>query len=508
MVTSLSTLIWLPILSAVIILVLGDRRPKFSEWLSLAVMVITLLISIQLFQRFGGGPDAALFQFEERVVWIASLNVYYHLAIDGISLALILMTAVVGVLVSAASIGIIHSRVAQYHACFLALQGLMIGVFCARDALLFYVFFEAMLLPMFLLIGTWGGPRRVYATLKFFLYTFFGSVFMLAALIKLYAIAGSFALDDLYAARISADTQFWMFLAFLIAFAVKVPMWPVHTWLPDAHVEAPTAGSMVLAAVMLKIGGYGFIRFSMPILPDASHELAWLLIALSLVAIVYVGFVALVQADMKKLVAYSSVAHMGFVSLGLFIAVPLMRSGSSSPAQLGVEGAMVQMISHGFISAAMFYCIGVLYERQHSRMIADYGGVAHRMPWFAMFAVFFAMANAGLPGTSGFIGEFLVILSAIQLDLGTAALASLTLVLGAAYSLWMVKRVYYGAVNPHTGVSKLEDISGRETLILSILAALVLLIGVYPAPLLDLMRPGVLALLAAATESKLPLPLF
>jgi NADH-quinone oxidoreductase subunit M len=378
----------------------------------------------------------------------------------------------------------------------------MVGVFCAMDAMLFYVFFEAMLIPMFIIIGVWGGPRRVYASVKFFLFTFLGSVFMLIGLIYLYIKGGSFQLADLTAMPLTSGEQMWLFFAFLAAFSVKVPMVPVHTWLPDAHVEAPTGGSVVLAAVMLKIGGYGFLRFSLPIVPDASHDWAWLVIAMSLIAVVYIGFVALVQQDMKKLIAYSSIAHMGFVTLGTFIAFALMRDGLVDTARLGLQGAMVQMISHGFVSGAMFSCVGVLYDRMHSRMIKDYGGVVNTMPWFAAYFVFFAMANAGLPGTSGFVGEFMVVLASFQQSPLVAFAAATTLILGAAYTLWMVKRVVFGAVANHH-VAELTDINAREAWVLGIFALGVLAVGLYPKPLTDLMDASVTQLVSQLAATKL-----
>jgi NADH-quinone oxidoreductase subunit M len=385
------------------------------------------------------------------------------------------------------------------------MEGLMVGVFSALDGLLFYVFFEAMLIPMFLVIGMWGGPRRVYATIKFFLYTFLGSVFMLVGLIYLYIQSGSWSILVWQDFPLGMTAQTWLFAGFLAAFSVKIPMWPVHTWLPDAHVEAPTGGSVILAAIMLKIGGYGFIRFSLPITPDASAELDWLIIALSLIAVVYIGFVALVQQDMKKLIAYSSISHMGFVTLGLFISFAIFRHGNGGAgAALGVEGAMVQMISHGFVSGALFLCVGVLYDRLHSRMIRDYGGVAHSMPWFATFAVLFFMANSGLPGTSGFVGEFMVILAAFKASFWYAFLAGLTLILGAAYSLWLVKRVIFGAPGSKD-VAALKDINGREAFVLGTLAVAVLLVGLWPQPLVDVMHSSVNELLAHMQQSKLPL---
>jgi len=407
------------------------------------------------------------------------------------------------VLVVIAGWEVIQNKVAQYYAAFLIMEGLMIGVFSAMDAMLFYVFWEAMLVPMFIIIGVWGGPRRVYATVKFFLYTFLGSVFMLASLIYMYMESGTFEITSLYALPLGMSAQVLIFLSFLAAFAVKVPMWPVHTWLPDAHVEAPTGGSVILAAIMLKMGGYGFLRFSLPITPDASRELDWLLIGLSLIAVVYIGFVALVQRDMKKLIAYSSIAHMGFVTLGFFLMYAIVdRTGSLDGAAMGLQGGMVQMISHGLISGAMFLCVGVLYDRMHSREIGDYGGVVNTMPVFATFMVLFAMANAGLPGTSGFVGEFFVILASFQANFWFAMLAATTLILGAAYTLWMIKRVVFGDV-ANDNVAALQDINRREFFILSVLAVSVLALGLYPAPLTDLMSSSLDNLLNQALGSKL-----
>ena len=498
----LSLLIWLPIFGGAAVLALGNRASA-ARWMSLAIALVVFAISIPLVTGYDASGAAATMQFVEAREWIPAYDIQYHLAADGISVALIALTTLVTVLVLIGAWTSIDKRVSQYYAAMLILEGLMIGVFSAVDAMLFYVFFEGMLIPMFILIGVWGGPRRVYAAVKFFLYTFLGSVFMLVGLIYLYLQAGSWQLPDLYALPLSATEQMWLFFAFLIAFAVKVPMFPVHTWLPDAHVEAPTGGSVILAAIMLKIGGYGFLRFSLPITPDAGHEWAWLLIALSLVAVVYVGLVALVQQDMKKLIAYSSVSHMGFVTLGIFIAFALVRdTGNPEAARLGMQGAMVQMISHGFVSGAMFSCVGVLYDRMHTRMIRDYGGVANVMPVFAAFYVLFAFANSGLPGTSGFVGEFMVIVASFQAHPLIAFVAATTLILGAGYTLWLVKRVMYGEVgNAH--VAAMKDINGREAFVLGVFAAGVLLIGFWPQPLTDLMEPSIAQLADVLANSKL-----
>ena len=497
----LSILIWLPILGGALVLALGERRAQAARWVSLAVALAVFLISLSLFTGFDAAATAM--QFVERREWIPAYDIQYHLGADGISVALIILTTLTTALVLVGAWTAIDRRVNQYYAAMLVLEGLMIGVFSAVDALLFYVFFEGMLIPMFIIIGVWGGPRRVYASIKFFLYTFLGSVFMLIGLVYLYLKAGSWQLPDLYALPLSMKEQTWLFFAFLAAFAVKVPMFPVHTWLPDAHVEAPTGGSVILAAIMLKIGGYGFLRFSLPITPDAGYEWAWLVIALSLIAVVYVGLVALVQEDMKKLIAYSSVSHMGFVTLGTFIAFALIRdTGNSDAAQLGLQGAMVQMISHGFISGAMFSCVGVLYDRMHTRQIRDYGGVANVMPWFTFFMVLFAMANSGLPGTSGFVGEFMVILASFQQHPLIAFTAALTLVIGAAYTLWLVKRVMFGEVaNAH--VAELQDINYREWIVLGVFAVGTVLIGVWPKPLTDLMEPAIAQLATQLATSKL-----
>jgi NADH-quinone oxidoreductase subunit M len=497
----LSLLIWLPIVGAVPVLLAGSARPNTARWISLLVAVLTFLLSLALLVQYNAADTGM--QLTESHVWIASLGVKYALAVDGISVALILLTTFVGILVIVGAWEVIQNRPHQYMAAMLVLEGLMIGVFCATDALLFYVFFEAMLIPMFILIGIWGGPRRVYATLKFFIYTFLGSIFMLVGLIYLYLKAGSFDLHTLAALRLSMPEQTWLFFAFLIAFAVKVPMVPVHTWLPDAHVEAPTGGSVVLAAVMLKIGGYGFLRFSLPIVPDASEAYAWVVIGLSLLAVVYIGYVALVQDDMKKLVAYSSVAHMGFVTLGIFIAFMLVRGqGNADAARLGMQGAMVQMISHGFVSGAMFSCIGVMYDRMHTRLIKDYGGVINVMPWFGFFYVLFAMANSGLPGTSGFVGEFFVILASFSANPWIALFAAFTLIIGAAYTLYMVKRVLWGDItNPH--VAEMEDINGREIFVLGAFAAAVLALGIWPQPLIHLMDGSVTQLVQQLGNHKI-----
>ncbi|MDY6980249.1 MAG: NADH-quinone oxidoreductase subunit M [Pseudomonadota bacterium] len=497
----LSLVIWTPILGGLLVLTTGsDKQAPLARLTALFWSVVTFLISIPLYTDFETGTAAM--QFTERHEWIGSWGVFYHLGVDGISMPLILLTTFMTVLVVIAGWEVIKERVAQYMSAFLIMEGLMNGVFAALDAALFYVFWEAMLIPMFIIIGVWGGPNRIYATIKFFLYTFFGSVFMLVALLYLYFQSDSFAILDFHQQALGMTPQLLIFLAFLVAFAVKVPMWPVHTWLPDAHVEAPTGGSVILAAIMLKLGAYGFLRFSLPITPDASQELAWLMITLSLIAVVYIGFVALVQQDMKKLIAYSSISHMGFVTLGFFIAWQIYaNTGSYEGAAMGISGGIVQMISHGFISGAMFLCVGVLYDRLHSREINDYGGVVNTMPVFAAFMVLFAMANAGLPGTSGFVGEFMVILSSFKANFWYAFLAALTLILGAAYTLWMVKRVIFGAV-ANDKVAALQDIGRREFLILAILAVAVLLLGIWPAPLLEVMDASVENLLLHMTQSK------
>jgi len=488
----LSVSIWLPILGGLLVLATGDdSRAPVARSLALAVSVLTFLVTIPLYTGFDA--TTAQMQFTERYYWIRAFNADYHVGVDGISLLFVLLTSFSTVIVVIAGWQVIQKNVAQYMAAFLIMAGLMIGVFAALDAILFYVFWEAMLIPMFVIIGMWGGPNRIYATIKFFLFTFLGSVLMLVALIYLYFQAGGTTdLAALHAVKLGMTEQILIFLAFFTAFAVKVPMVPVHTWLPDAHVEAPTGGSVILAAIMLKMGAYGFLRFSLPIVPDGSHVLAPMMIALSLIAIVYIGLVALVQEDMKKLIAYSSIAHMGFVTLGFFI----------FNAQ-GIEGGIVQMVSHGFVSGALFLCVGVMYDRMHSRQIADYGGGVNRMPVFASFMMLFAMANAGLPGTSGFVGEFLVILGSIQANFWYAAIAATTLIFGAAYTLWMYKRVIFGAVaNDH--VATLDDANGREIVFLALLAVAVLAMGVWPAPFLDVMHVSVEHLLDQVQVSKLP----
>jgi NADH-quinone oxidoreductase subunit M len=496
----LSLVIWLPIAGGFIVLALGDRVAA-AKWVSLIVSGLELVFSVPLYASFKTGTAAM--QFVERAPWISTIHSEYYIGVDGISMPLILLTTFTTVLIVIASWENIEKRVAQYFAAFLILEGLMIGVFSALDGALFYVFWEAMLIPMFIIIGVWGGPRRVYATIKFFLYTFIGSLLMLVALIYMYLKSGSYELAVFQHMPLTLNEQTFIFLAFFAAFAVKVPMWPVHTWLPDAHVEAPTGGSVVLAAIMLKMGGYGFLRFSLPIAPDASRELDWLIIALSLIAVVYIGFVALAQRDMKKLIAYSSIAHMGFVTLGMFIGFQIVaHTARTSGIQLGMDGAVVQMLSHGLVSGAMFLCVGVMYDRVHSREISAYGGVINTMPKFAAFMVLFALANSGLPGTSGFIGEFMVILASFKANVWYAILAATILVLGAAYTLWLVKRVIYGEV-ANDKVAALKDLNSREFLVLGALAVAVLLVGLWPAPLLDVMRASTLHLAQQLLVSKI-----
>ena len=481
----LSILISVPIVGGFVVIGLG-KRDRAAKWLALCISILAFLLSIPLWTSFNSGT--ADMQFVERAAWIPSIHADFHIGVDGISMPLILLTTFTTVLIVVASWINVAKRIAQYMGAFLILEGLMIGVFAALDAALFYVFWEAMLLPMFIIIGVWGGPRRVYATIKFFLYTFIGSLLMLVALIYMYLKGGTYEIALLQGMPLSLTEQTFIFLAFFTAFAVKVPMWPVHTWLPDAHVEAPTGGSVVLAAIMLKMGGYDFLRFSLPIAPDASRELDWLMIALSLIAVVYIGFVAMSQRDMKKLIAYSSIAHMGFVTLGAFIGYQIVQhTGRTSGVELGLDGSIVQMLSHGLVSGAMFLCVGVMYDRVHSREISAYGGVVNTMPMFAAFMVLFALANCGVPGTSGFVGEFLVILASFRANVWYAFLAGTTLILGAAYTLWLVKRVIFGAVaNDH--VRELKDLNHREFLVLSLLAVAVLIVGIWPAPLLDVMR--------------------
>jgi NADH-quinone oxidoreductase subunit M len=490
----LSFAIWLPILSGIALLAFGrDQNAGMVRWAALAAAAASLLVTLPLITGFKA--DTADMQFVEKFDWIERFNVHYHLGIDGLSMWFVPLTAFITLIVVISAWVVIKERVNQYMGAFLILSGLMVGVFAALDGLLFYVFFEATLIPMYLIIGVWGGPKRVYAAFKFFLYTFAGSLMMLVALIYLYyKSGGSFDILTWHKLPLPMNAQTLLFFAFFLAFAVKVPMWPVHTWLPDAHVEAPTGGSVVLAAIMLKLGCYGFLRFSLPIAPDASHKWSGFMIALSLIAVVYIGFVALVQQDMKKLVAYSSIAHMGFVTLGFFIF-----------NELGMSGGIVQMISHGFVSGAMFLCIGVLYDRVHSREISAYGGVVNTMPKFATFGVLFAMANCGLPGTAGFVGEWMVILGAVKTNFWLGFIAATTLIFGAAYTLWMVKRVYFGAIaNDH--VRELTDIGSREFAMLALLAASVLYMGVYPKPFTDPMHASVDNLLQHVAVSKLPSP--
>lgn len=489
----LSLAIWLPIAFGILVIAVGrDENPGLVRLLSLIGAIVSFAVTLPLISNFDVAAHGM--QFVEYASWIARFNVFYYLGIDGISLWLVILTAFITVIVVIAGWIVIEERVAQYMGAFLILSGLMIGVFCALDGLLFYVFFEATLIPMYIIIGVWGGPNRVYASFKFFLYTLLGSLLTLVAIIYLYIQSGSFDILAWHQLPLTLEQQIFIFFAFLMAFAVKVPMWPVHTWLPDAHVEAPTGGSVVLAAIMLKLGAYGFVRFSLPITPDASHYLSGFMITLSLIAVIYIGLVALVQTDMKKLVAYSSIAHMGFVTLGFFIF-----------NDMGVQGGLIQMISHGFVSGAMFLCIGVMYDRLHSRQIADYGGVVSSMPKFAAFFVLFSMANCGLPATSGFVGEFMVIIGAVQFNFWIGLLAATALIFGAAYSLWLVKRVIFGAVkNQH--VAQLVDLTQREFFMLALLAIAVLAMGLYPQPFTAVMQTSVTDLLTHVATSKIPLP--
>ena len=497
----LSIVVWLPILAGIAVMALGDKHTQLAKQLALGTSIVTFALSIPLWTGFNF--DSAAMQFVENLPWIERFNAAYGLGVDGISMPLILLTTFLTPFVVVAGWEVIKTRPSQYFAAFLILEGLMVGTFAATDALLFYVFWEAMLVPMFIIIGVWGGARRVYATVKFFLYTFLGSVFMLVALIYMYVQTGDYTIASFHDLRLSMNEQILIFLAFLLAFAVKVPMFPVHTWLPDAHVEAPTGGSVILAAIMLKLGAYGFLRFSLPITPDASQEYAGLIIVLSLIAVIYIGFVALVQADMKKLIAYSSIAHMGFVTLGFFVIFAATDAAPNTDgARLALQGGMMQMLSHGLISGALFLCVGVLYDRMHSREISAYGGVINTMPKFAALMVLFGLANAGLPGTSGFVGEFFVILGTFHADPWLAFLATTTLITGAAYTLWMIKRVVFGEVaNEH--VAALTDVGAREFWMLMVLAAAVLLIGIWPAPLVDAMDASIGQLLNHVSQPKL-----
>ncbi len=486
----LSLAIWVPIVAGIVVLAVGrDRDPGVARWIALFGALSGLLVTLPLWLHFDSGTSSM--QFVEIADWVPRFDIHYFLGVDGISMLFVLLNSLMTLLVVWAGWEVIEKRVAQYMAAFLIQSGLINGAFAALDAILFYAFFEAMLIPMYLIIGVWGGPNRVYAAVKFFLYTLLGSLLMLVGFIYLYNVSETFSLLEWYQLPLSLGVQLLLFVAFFLSFAVKVPMWPVHTWLPDAHVEAPTGGSVILAAITLKIGAYGFIRFILPILPDASRYLSGFVITLSLVAVVYIGFVALMQSDMKKLIAYSSISHMGFVTLGLFLF-----------SQLGVEGALVQMISHGFVSAAMFLCVGVMYDRMHSRLIEDYGGVVNTMPKFAAFMMLFAMANAGLPATSGFVGEFLVIVAAVKASFWLGFAAATTLILGSAYTLWMYKRVIFGEV-ANERVRQLADVTRREFWLLATLAALVLAMGVYPKPFIDVMHASVADLLAHVAQSKL-----
>jgi NADH-quinone oxidoreductase subunit M len=486
----LSLAIWIPIVAGVVVLaVRGDENARYARWLALLGAILGFVVTLPLWLHFDSGT--ADMQFVEHAEWIPRFDIHYFLGVDGFSMLLVLLNSLMTLIVVWAGWQVIETRVAQYMGAFLIQSGLINGVFCALDGILFYVFFEAMLIPMYLIIGVWGGPRRVYAAIKFFLYTLLGSLLMLVALIYLYNVSDTFSIIQWYQVPLAMSVQILLFVAFFLSFSVKVPMWPVHTWLPDAHVEAPTGGSVILAAITLKIGAYGFVRFILPIVPDASHYLAGFVITLSLIAVVYIGFVALVQGDMKKLIAYSSISHMGFVTLGFFLFSPL-----------GMEGGLVQMLSHGFVSAAMFLCVGVMYDRMHSREIADYGGVVNTMPKFAAFMMLFAMANAGLPATSGFVGEFMVILASVRVNFWLGFAAATIMILGAAYTLWMYKRVIYGAVaNEH--VAKLADLGRREFWLLASVALLVLWMGVWPKPFIDVMHSSVTQLLTHVSRSKL-----
>ena len=486
----LSLAVWVPIVAGLVALAIGrDRDAAPVRWIALAGSVAGFLVTIPLYTHFD--TSTSTMQFVELAEWIPRFGIHYHLGVDGISVLFILLNSFITVLVVWAGWEVITTRVSQYMGAFLIQSGLINGVFCALDGILFYFFFEAMLIPMYLIIGVWGGPNRMYAAIKFFLYTLVGSLLTLVALIYLYSVSDSFEILDWYRLPLSLNTQKLLFVAFFLAFAVKVPMWPVHTWLPDAHVEAPTGGSVVLAAITLKVGAYGFVRFILPILPDASRSFGGFVIALSLIAVIYIGFVALVQDDMKKLIAYSSISHMGFVTLGFFLF-----------SQLGVEGGLAQMISHGFVSAALFLCVGVMYDRLHSRLISDYGGVVNTMPKFAAFMMLFAMANAGLPATSGFVGEFLVVLASVKVNFWLGFLAATIMILGAAYTLWMYKRVIFGAV-ANSGVASMPDLNRREFWLLAMVALAVLAMGVWPKPFIDVMHVSVADLLAHVAKTKL-----
>ncbi len=486
----LSLAIWVPIAAGLAVLAVGrDRDAAVARWIALIGALVGLLVTLPLWLHFT--PETSDMQFVERGAWIPRFDIQYFLGVDGISMLLVILNSLMTLVVVWSAWEVIQVRVAQYMAAFLIQSGLINGAFCALDGILFYTFFEAMLIPMYLIIGIWGGPSRVYAAIKFFLYTLLGSLLMLVALIYLYNVSETFSIIEWYQVPLSLKVQVLLFVAFFLSFAVKVPMWPVHTWLPDAHVEAPTGGSVILAAITLKIGAYGFVRFILPIVPDAARYLSGFVIALSLIAVVYIGFVALMQSDMKKLIAYSSISHMGFVTLGFFLF-----------SQLGAEGGLVQMISHGFVSAAMFLCVGVMYDRMHSRQIADYGGVVNTMPKFAAFMMLFAMANAGLPATSGFVGEFLVILAAVKINFWLGFAAATVMILGAAYTLWMYKRVIYGAV-ANDRVARLTDLNRREFWLLAGIAGLVLWLGVWPKPFVDVMHTSVADLLAHVARSKL-----
>jgi len=485
----LSIVIWFPVVTGFLLLLIPEQKRTLAFGMALILSIVELGLSVRLVAAYD--QSSVGMQLIERADWIKSFNIQYYLGVDGIAVVLIVLTAIITLVTILAAWSSVKSRFVFYLGSFLILEGFMIGVFAALDAILFYVFWEAMLLPMFLIIGIWGGPNRVYATIKFFLYTLLGSLLMLVAFIYLYQLGGSFSILDMQKLAIPYQAQVWLFWAFFMAFAVKVPMFPVHTWLPDAHVEAPTGGSVILASIMLKMGGFGFIRINLPVLPDASHGMASIIIALSLIAVVYISLVALVQRDMKKLIAYSSISHMGFVTLGFFVF-----------NETALEGSIVQMISHGFVAGAMFLCVGVLYDRVHSRQIADYGGVANTMPVFAAFTMLFAMANSGLPGTSGFVGEFLVIMGTFQVQPWFAAIAALTMILGAAYTLWMYKRAFFGQVK-NEAVAALKDINRMEFLFLSLLAIMVLVVGLWPNPILDLIHTSVGQLLSQSTATKL-----